>query len=1060
MPAPKKPLALPAKLTQPRAARALARTRLYRRLDQTRKHPVTWLTGPPGAGKTTLVSSYLNARRLKGIWYQVDAGDNDPATFFHYMSIAAHHAAPRFRTPLPALTPELRPGLAVFAHRYFEALSTRIKAPAVLVLDNYQEVTADSAFHAVVAEAAAALPKGMRLLVLSRVDPPAAFARLRASEAISFLDSAELMLTLDETRAVTKLRGQHKRSAAEMEYLHERTGGWTAGLVLLLERPDLEAPIRTEPSGHQVLFDYFATEIFCKLDATIQSVLCQTALLPQADAVLAQQLTGEPGVGHILADLYRRNYFVTKQGRGEVYRFHPLFHEFLLHRAQETATPAQLNTLRSRAAVLLEAAGDSEAAVSLWQAASDWRALEAHVLKHAPPLAAQARFQTLETWLRALPVEALENLPWLRYWLAVCRMQLNPVEAQAHFEQAYAAFTCNDEATGLYAAWSGAAMCIFMGWRNLSAFGPWLVALEELRRRHPRWPSADIEQRVAAAAVAGYACHRPDHPDLRVWLAHAQRLIAVTADDMQRVQLASPVVMALHLLGENRQARQLVNSVDLAHGNIKNAPFTQLWWENIGIISDWQALMPRAALRRFDRAQATLASSGIQPMNAALEAQAVYPALSSGNVPLAEALVRTMEKFARPDAPLANGGYLYMSALTHSHAGRLSDALDHSRQALSLVEIAAYSFGRALCHLTLAVVLYETGEREAARQHLRSTRAIGASMGSRQVEFGCSALEAHWMFEAGDAAAGRAALARTLGLSREMDGAPLYWWPRTRVVWFYATALEHGIETDHVCSLIRRLDLAPEDSAVAPDNWPWPVKLHTLGRFSVTVQDQSLRSSGKQQRKPLDLLKLLVTRGERGLPVEQAAEMLYPDRAGTKAYKSYAMALHRLRKLIGDASVLTGDGRLRLNPRVCWVDAWTFDALLTDDLSNAAEQRLERAVHLYGGSFLSDECGETWAVAYRERLHRRYLDTVLAIGRALETQRDFEAALVWYRRGLEQDDLMETLYQRIIHCCHQLDQRTEGLAAYERCRVRLRDMLGISPSPQTDALRNALIATR
>jgi LuxR family maltose regulon positive regulatory protein len=97
-----------AKITRPRYARVLARTRLFRSLDD-RSCPLVWLSAPPGAGKTALISSFIEARNVPHLWYQLDRGDGDLPTFFHYLGLAAANTLRFDRKLLPQLRAEFNP---------------------------------------------------------------------------------------------------------------------------------------------------------------------------------------------------------------------------------------------------------------------------------------------------------------------------------------------------------------------------------------------------------------------------------------------------------------------------------------------------------------------------------------------------------------------------------------------------------------------------------------------------------------------------------------------------------------------------------------------------------------------------------------------------------------------------------------------------------------------------------------------------------------------------------------------------------------------------------------
>ena len=111
--------AIPAKISPPRSQSVHARTDVFKIFDNARKRPVVWVTGPPGSGKTTLTSSYLEQRRLPSLWYQCDKGDADLATFYYYFGQAADQIPSERHDSLPLFTPEYLLGSTTFAKNFF-----------------------------------------------------------------------------------------------------------------------------------------------------------------------------------------------------------------------------------------------------------------------------------------------------------------------------------------------------------------------------------------------------------------------------------------------------------------------------------------------------------------------------------------------------------------------------------------------------------------------------------------------------------------------------------------------------------------------------------------------------------------------------------------------------------------------------------------------------------------------------------------------------------------------------------------------------------------------------
>src|SRR3972149_4692515 len=130
-----------AKITRPRPHNVYLRENFFGILDQCRKKPALSLVAPQGSGKTTLITSYVEVRRLKCLWYQIDPNDRDPAAFFHYLGLAAEKACPDKKIQLPHLTPEYQSGIQTFTKEYFTRLYKGLGRNSLIIFDNYQEVS-------------------------------------------------------------------------------------------------------------------------------------------------------------------------------------------------------------------------------------------------------------------------------------------------------------------------------------------------------------------------------------------------------------------------------------------------------------------------------------------------------------------------------------------------------------------------------------------------------------------------------------------------------------------------------------------------------------------------------------------------------------------------------------------------------------------------------------------------------------------------------------------------------------------------------------------------------
>lgn len=1058
-----------AKITCPLYSDIFPRKRLFRLLDSARKRSIVWILGPPGSGKTTLVSSYIEAHApLPCLWYQVDSRDADVATFFYYMGLAVKMAAPSKKKGLPLLTPEYMAGLPTFSRRYFEYLYSRIKRPSCIVFDNYHEVPSGSLFHEVIREGMEVIPEGVSIIFISRSEAPPALSRSLLNYSVERIGWDDMQLTPEESLGIMRLKCKGRPSKEVVSDIQSQTKGWAAGLALMFgkgEKAEAKPGLKKVKTLDRV-FDYFASEVMGRLDRDTRSFMLKTSILHHLDSNMAMELTGVKNSGQILDDLNRRNCFTEKHIHSNpVYQYHPLFREFLLSRAKKSFSTEEMRQLQSKAAELLDEHCQFEDAYALFHDSSDWDGITRLVMKHAQSLVMQGRGKVLEEWIISIPEDLVNKSPWLLYWIGVCRLPFNPLRSRTHLERALQLFDEQKDAAGVFLAWSSIVETFIWAWDDFIPLEHWIEMLYMLLDKYKAAPSPEIEARVVSNMFNVMTLQMPHHPDISLWERRAKKVMRNAPDNNLRILTGTFLFQYYSWLGDRDKAMMLNDELRPLIHSSEIAPLQQVMWCTQEAIFGWLMGSAEGCLSAVNRGLELAKTSGVRIYDSILYAQGIYGCISMGDYEAASDYLNKINVPALRHTPLYLSHYYFLAAIIALGKGDIRYAIEQGEAALEITGERGMPFAQAITRIVLANAYIAIGRYDTAMNHITDAFTIGHGMKSKNLAFMCSVTNAYMCMMNGDDKECLKLVRAAMTIARRNDIVSIFYTPRPVMARLCAKALEAGIEVEYTKKIIKRNNLVPDIQMKYLESWPWPIRIYTLGRFMIVKEDSPVKFPKKTQQRPMDLLKAVITLGGMGVNEEDLTDLLWPDADGDAAHCVFDTTLYRLRQLLGfeNAIELRG-GRLTINSSHCWIDLWAFEHFIRElnqevksGYTEKAIQLFEKAISLYQGGFLAGD-EDNLLTSTRERLRDQLTRHICGMGRHLEQSGELKKALDCFRKGIEVDDLHESFYRQLMSCYHRLGRRAEAVSIYNRLKKRFSDSLGIEPSEKTKAIYKAILS--
>lgn len=1058
------------KISAPQAVGLVHRERLFEVLDKGFDKKALWIMGHGGSGKTNLAVTYLNARNIPHIWYGMDGGDADIASFFYYLGLSIKKAVPRFRNPMPILTPEHFPTIRIFARQYFEEMFRRIKQPFAVVFDNAHEVSELSLIHEILATGIDEVPKGISVIIVSRKAPPSQYSRLRVNGNLKTIGWSDLRLTSEESRQIVKTKAGKSFSDDDLNLIYQRTDGWVAGLVLLVEsagksgldRHDLD---RLTPDA---IFPYFASEIFYKTEIDTQTFLMKTSFLASMTAGMALCLTENQSAEKILYDLNRSNYFTElRLEKDPVFLYHSLFRTFLQSKAMESFSEAALDNIRQKSADLLLESGHVEEAVLLLIESGNYSRLTQIIIEHAPSLLAQGRVMALSAWLSNIPDQLFQDNPWLCYWKGITLFPNEYKESRVLFEKAFRLFNEQSVDDGAFLAWSGVVDTHVFEFKNFRLIDTWIEWLDEKIGDHYVFSSPAIEACVLSSRVGALVWCRPDHPQMEASIQKTLLFYQSKKDIVISHQIFFTAIVYYTWLGKFNHVRLTLEELKKRAESRFAAPLVKI---NLKMMEASCAVTCAEKfeniIRNVNEGLALSNESGIHLVDFLIVAQEGYGMLIHGDQCLTEDFIKKIESTIDSDRPLTYCVYYDLMAFHCLYTGKPNQALQYVEKELSVTLESGLMVPEALISLIMTQIDLEFGDHQKALDHIEKAEDIFTKIGGLFFRCTCWVLRAYIHMMKGDDREAIPWLEKAfLTMKKEAYAGFPYLWRKKVLCRLYEKALNEGIEVDFVQGLVLKQKIIPTAPPLEIEHWPWPIKIFTLGRFSLVIDGKPISETGKIQKKPLLLLKALITSGGRDIKEETLSDLIWPESEGDAGHNAFTTNIVRLRKLLRhENAVIWEKGKVSLNSRLCWVDCWAFERLcgqtgiLADKIMKGLEdhfklkQAADKNEKLYSGSFLRSEIDVPWFQFFRERLRKKYLQFIRNTAFALSHAGDDEAAITYYLKGIESEPLAEELYQMLITAYLRQNRLAEAFLTFNQCKQNL-DTHFLPLSPATRALR-------
>lgn len=386
------------------------RENVHRALAAASRLPLTIVSAGPGWGKTTTVAHWARQARADSgesvAWLTLRSTDDSIASFWDAVltALRVSGSVPDGH-PLAHLSPEggITPEFTLALNRGLDAL----QGPVTLVLDDFHVISDADVVTAVTHLVSRQTP--VRLILLTRVDPPMPMHRLRLAGVLAEVNAADLAFDADAVRQLAAATESLELEEDDLDEVLARTEGWPAGVrlaTMFLGREGVAAGLGRFGGSDKSVAEYLVAEVLNRNSPEVREFLLRTSVVELISGDLADAIVPGGRGHHRLTELVQANQFIAcVNPERTVFRYHPLLRDLLLHSLQHE-DPVEFRAANRAAAAWFIAKGHPVRALEHAVASEDWD-LAADAFFDASPSLVGLHGRAVVEHLRTIPFPSL-----------------------------------------------------------------------------------------------------------------------------------------------------------------------------------------------------------------------------------------------------------------------------------------------------------------------------------------------------------------------------------------------------------------------------------------------------------------------------------------------------------------------------------------------------------------------------------------------------------------------------------------------------------------------------